>query len=71
MRPALLGTAIGVAGSLVFGSLLSTLLYGVRVEDPLVFVAAPLALLLTAITACVIPALRATRIDPLEALRDE
>ena len=71
MRPALLGTAIGVAGSLIYGGLLSTLLYGVRVKDPLVFVAAPLALLLTAIAACAIPALRATRIDPLEALRDE
>ncbi len=52
---ALLGTAIGVAGSLIFGGLLSTLLYGVRVKDPLVFVAAPLALLLTAIAACAIP----------------
>ena len=71
MRPALLGTAIGVAGSLIFGSLLSTLLYGVSVKDPLVFVAAPVALLLTAVAACAIPALRATRIDPLEALRYE
>jgi putative ABC transport system permease protein len=71
MRPAILGTAIGLAASLLLGRLLATLLYGVSVTDPLVFVAAPAALLTTAIAACAIPARRATRIDPLEALRYE
>ncbi len=71
MRPALLGTAIGLAGSLLLGRFLSTLLYGVSVSDPLVLVAAPATLLTTAIAACAIPARRATRVDPLEALRYE
>jgi len=71
MRPAMFGTAIGLAASLLLGRVLATLLYGVSVTDPLVFVAAPAALLATAIAACAIPARRATRIDPLEALRYE
>ena len=71
MRPAILGTAMGLAASLLLGRLLATLLYGVSVIDPLVFVAAPAALLATAVAACAIPARRATRIDPLEALRYE
>ena len=70
-RPAILGTAMGLAASLLLGRLLATLLYGVSVIDPLVFVAAPAALLATAVAACAIPARRATRIDPLEALRYE
>jgi len=71
LRPAMLGTAIGLAASLLLGRFLATLVYGVSIADPLVFVAAPAALLATAIAACVIPARRATRIDPLEALRYE
>jgi ABC-type antimicrobial peptide transport system permease subunit len=71
LRPAMLGTAIGLAASLMLGRFLATLVYGVSIADPLVFVAAPAALLATAIAACVIPARRATRIDPLEALRYE
>jgi predicted permease len=71
VRPAILGTAMGLAASLLLGRLLATLLYGVSVSDPLVFVAAPAALLATAVAACAIPARRATRIDPLEALRYE
>ena len=71
MRPAMLGTAIGLAGSLLLGRFLSTLLYGVSVSDPFVLVAAPATLLTTAIAACAIPARRATRVDPLEALRYE
>ena len=71
LRPAILGSAIGLAASLLFGRLLATLLYGVSVTDPLVFAAATAALLATAVAACAIPARRATRIDPLEALRYE
>ena len=50
---------------------LTTLLFGVPPLDPLTFVVAPLALTLVALTACLVPAIRALRADPVAALRAE
>jgi ABC-type lipoprotein release transport system permease subunit len=55
----------------VLAQLLSSLIYGVSPWDPLIFTAAPLALASIAGLACIIPARRAMRIDPMEALHYE
>lgn len=65
------GFAIGLPAALGVGRLLAGALYKVKPEDPLTYVAVTLILLLTALAACVIPALRASRVDPLVALRLE
>jgi putative ABC transport system permease protein len=71
MRLALIGVAAGAIGALALTRLIRGLLYGVSSFDPLTFLA--MAALLVAVTAlaCVIPARRATRVDPLVALRYE
>jgi putative ABC transport system permease protein len=71
LKLALIGVAAGAAGALALTRLISGLLFGVSSFDPLTFLA--MAGLLAAVTAiaCVIPALRATKVDPLVALRYE
>ena len=69
MRPIIVGMVLGLAGSLTFSRLLARLVYGVSTVDPLVFVAVPAVLLVTACLASALPARRATRVDPLTALR--
>jgi putative ABC transport system permease protein len=71
MKPTLLGVAIGAGGALVLGRLLSGLIYGVKPTDPLTFVAVAFLLTLIALVASTIPAYRATKVDPLVALRYE
>jgi putative ABC transport system permease protein len=71
MKPTLFGVAIGLAVSLAVGPLLASLIYGVTPTDPLTFAAVSLILIAVALLACVIPALRATRVAPLQALREE
>jgi predicted permease len=66
-----LGLAIGVAGALALSRVMDGLLYGVGATDPITFVAVALVLLGVAIVACLVPARRATTIDPLVALRAE
>jgi putative ABC transport system permease protein len=65
------GLAIGIAGALGAGRFLSSQLFQVQPTDPVTYAAVAGVLLLTAILACLIPALRATRVDPLVALRNE
>jgi ABC-type antimicrobial peptide transport system permease subunit len=67
----IVGLIVGVAVGSVVTRVLSDMLYGVSTRDPLTFVGAPALLLVVAFLACYIPARRATRIDPLTALRYE
>lgn len=71
MKLAVAGSALGVAGSLALGRLMASLLYGVNPRDPLTITAACLTTLISAAIACYVPARRATRSDPMEALRAE
>jgi putative ABC transport system permease protein len=71
MLLALVGVGLGVAIALPVARFASTLLYGVSVWDPVTYIAISLLLLSVALLACYIPARRATRIDPLVALRFE
>jgi putative ABC transport system permease protein len=71
MRPALIGVAIGLAGALALGRVVASLVYGVSATDPATFVAGAGLLAAVALCASLIPAIRATKVDPMTALRDE
>ena len=71
MSLVLIGAIIGLAGAYAVTRLMSNLLFGVTPTDLTTFVAVPLILLLVALVACLIPARRATKVDPLIALRYE
>jgi putative ABC transport system permease protein len=66
-----LGIAAGLAGAVVLTRVMATLLFGVSATDPMTFVAVPLLLAIIAVLASYLPARRATRVDPVVALRDE
>lgn len=68
---ALAGLGAGLIAALAGGRLLESLLYGVSVRDPGVLVATSLILLVVSLAACWLPARRAARLSPLEALRTE
>ena len=70
-RLALTGVAIGIAGGLAVAQLLKSLLYEVKPTDPVAFIAVAVLLTVVALLACYVPARRATRVDPVTALRNE
>jgi predicted lysophospholipase L1 biosynthesis ABC-type transport system permease subunit len=71
LRVTAIGIAFGTIGSFIVARWLTTLLFGVRPGDPTVFLSTAALLLLVATAACLIPARRATRVDPMIALRTE
>jgi putative ABC transport system permease protein len=65
----LAGIAAGLAGALISSRLVASLLFGVTAHDPATFIGAPAVLVAVALAACLLPARRASRIDPIVALR--
>lgn len=71
LRPAFLGLVLGVAASLAAAQCIRSVLFGTTPLDATVFVSVTATLLLSAIAACLLPAWRATAVDPMQALRNE
>jgi putative ABC transport system permease protein len=68
---AMTGITVGLLGALALTRFLSSLLFGVRAKDPIIFGSVALLLMLVALAACYIPARRAMKVDPMVALRYE
>jgi len=71
MTMTLIGVVIGLAGAFALSRVMIGLLHGVSPTDPLTFTGVSIVLLAVALLACLIPARRATRVDPIVALRTE
>jgi predicted permease len=71
MKLVLIGVILGLAASFAATRIIASHLFGITPTDPVTFVGVPLLLLIVALSACFVPARRATRVDPLVALRYE
>jgi ABC-type antimicrobial peptide transport system permease subunit len=71
MRLALIGVALGIAAAFGLTRFLASFLYGVKSVDPMAFIAVPLILTAVALLAVWLPATRASKVDPMQALRME
>jgi ABC-type antimicrobial peptide transport system permease subunit len=71
LKPALLGVAIGLVSALALGRLMNALVFGVTPHDVATLSAVSVILTMCAAMATLVPAYRATRVDPVVALRDE
>jgi putative ABC transport system permease protein len=71
MKPTLAGIGIGLAAAVALGRIASSLIYGVSSRDLVTFSAVTMLLIVVSFGASVIPAVRATRVDPLAILREE
>jgi len=65
------GAAIGILGALLLTPILESMVVGISPRDPVTFIGAPAALMLVAVVANYIPAFRATRVDPMRAMREK
>ncbi len=71
LRPALLGLTVGLLGAAALSRLFHSLLYEISPTDPVTFLAVPITLLAVAFLACLVPAARAARTDPMTVLREQ
>ena len=71
MRPALIGVALGLAGAFALKRAISSLIFGVSESDPLTFLSVSVLLAMVALVASILPAYRATKVDPMRALCEE
>jgi ABC-type antimicrobial peptide transport system permease subunit len=71
MKPTIVGIAIGLAAALALGQIASSVIYGVSARDLATFASTTLLIVLISFAASLIPAIRATRIDPLKVLHED